>query len=90
MRHRQTYLGFRLTGEWGVFEIKVNWKKAILSAVVGSIVWTLALTPYVVFAVGMKLEQYLSWLLMEFILVPPIAPLVFWVTEKVLKKFGAT
>jgi hypothetical protein len=74
----------------GESETKVNWKKAILSAVIGSVVWTLALTPYVIFAVGMTLEQYLSWLLMEFILVPPIAPLVFWVTEKALKRSGTT
>lgn len=66
--------------------MKVNWRKAVLSAVIGSIVWSIALTPYVVLAVGMTLEQYLLWLVMEFILVPPIAPIVFWVTEKVVKK----
>ena len=64
-----------------------SWKKVLLSAIVGACIWTVALSPYVIFIVGMNYTQYLSWLVMEFILVPPIAPIVFYVTEKVTVRF---
>lgn len=65
----------------------MNWKKTLISSVVGAILWTICLTPYVVFVTKMTPEQYISWLGMQFVLVPLIAPLVFWGTEKVNKKF---
>jgi len=66
----------------------MNWKKTIISSVVGAILWTVCLTPYVWFVTKMTIDQYISWLGMQFILVPLIAPIVFWGTEKVNKKFA--
>ena len=66
----------------------MNWKKTLISSIVGAILWTVCLTPYVWFVTRMTIEQYISWLGMQFILVPLIAPVVFWGTEKVNKKFA--
>ena len=64
-------------------------KKVLLDAFIGFILWSLFLTPYVILVVKSTFEQYLWWLLMEVILVPPIAPIVIkitlWVEKKVLK-----
>jgi len=62
--------------------------EVIISALLGAALWTIALTPYVVLVTRMTIEQYKSWIVMEFILVPPVAPIVFWVTKRVLKKMG--
>ena len=62
-------------------------KKTLVSSIVGAITWTAALTPYVVIITKMTWNQYVSWLGMQFVLVPIIAPVVFWVTEKALKRF---
>lgn len=66
--------------------MKINWRKFVVSAVVGSVVWSLTLTPYVIFVLGMDVGQYTMWLLMQFIIVPPIAPLVYFLTERVNRK----
>lgn len=63
-------------------------KKTIISAIVGAISWTLLLTPYMVVITKVSREQYVSWLGMQFILVPIVAPIVFWATEKTLKRFN--
>ena len=62
--------------------------EVIISAFLGAILWTIALTPYVLLVTQMTIEQYKSWIVMEFILVPPVAPFVFWATKRVLKKIG--
>jgi len=63
-------------------------KKTLISSIVGAITWTALLTPYVVFITKMTWTQYLSWLGMQFILVPLISPIVFWITERTLKRFS--
>ena len=62
----------------------MNIKKTLITSIVGAIAWTVLLTPYVVLVTKMTTEQYVSWLGMQFILVPIIAPVVFWITEKTL------
>ncbi len=61
----------------------MNIKKFIISAVVGAICWTVLLTPYMFLVVRNTLEQYISWLGMQFILVPLVAPIVYWLTQKI-------
>jgi hypothetical protein len=61
----------------------------IISAVLGAILGTIIMTPYVLLVTKMTIEQYKSWVVMEFILVPPVAPAVFWATKLVLKKMGS-
>lgn len=69
--------------------MKISWKqikKVVLSAIVGAIAWSGFLTPYVILVSKMNLIQYLTWLLMEFTLVPFVAPLVFIITQWVLRR----
>jgi len=71
-----------------IVEIKtMNFKKILATSIIGAILWTIALTPYVILITNMTMKQYLSWLGMQFILVPIIAPIVFLITEKILRKF---
>ena len=64
----------------------INWKKILLEAVLGFILWTLFLTPYMIFVVRTSLEQYILWLGMQACLIPPLAPLVFKITKYLEKK----
>lgn len=61
-------------------------KKFALEAFIGFVLWTLFLTPYMWFIVKTTIDQYLNWLVMEALLVPPIAIVVInatnWITEK--------
>ena len=65
----------------------MNLKKILLEAVTGFIFWTLFLTPYMIFIVQTTTEQYISWLGMQGILVPVIAPIVFRMTKWVIDKY---
>lgn len=57
-------------------------KEILLEAFLGFILWTLFLTPYMIFIVKTTMVQYISWLGMQAILVPIIAPIVFRITKK--------
>lgn len=57
----------------------MNWKKIFVEAIAGFIGWTSLLTPYMVFVVRVTFRQYLSWILMQIILVPFIAPVDYQV-----------
>jgi membrane protein DedA with SNARE-associated domain len=61
-------------------------KKFIVEAVVGFVLWTAILTPYVLLVTLMTLSQYLSWLLMQAIIVPPVAIVVVRVTNRFTKR----
>jgi len=50
----------------------------LLQALAGFLFWTIALTPYMVFIVKTTWKQYMKWMLMELILIPPLAPLSVW------------
>jgi len=56
-------------------------KRLLVEALVGSVTWTIFLSPYVIFVTKLTLTQYVSWLGMQFVLVPPISPVVFRLTE---------
>jgi uncharacterized membrane protein YbhN (UPF0104 family) len=67
--------------------MKSTIKKYLLQAVVGFALWTGFLTPYMLLVTRITFDQYLFWLLMQAILVPLIAPIVFKVTIICEKKF---
>jgi hypothetical protein len=61
-------------------------EKFVFTAIAGAILWTGFLTPYMFIVVGCSWEQWINWVVMEFTLVPIVAPFVFFVTEIGLKK----
>jgi len=65
-------------------------KKFAIEAFCGFVMWTIALTPYMIWVTKVSLEQYVSWVIMEAALVPPIAIVVVnatnWIVKKVLGK----
>jgi hypothetical protein len=68
---------------------KIDWKQVVVEAFAGFVGWTVALTPYMILVTKVTFEQYLWWVLMEIILVPPIAPIVIrftsWLKKKILR-----
>jgi hypothetical protein len=64
-------------------------KKLLLEAIIGFALWTGVLTPYVLVVTQMTLNQYLSWLVMQAIIVPPVAIIVLRVTNYVTKQFAS-
>jgi len=63
-------------------------EKTLVEAVLGFVLWTAILTPYVIFVTKLSLEQYLSWLIMEAIIVPPAAVVVVKITNWLTKRFN--
>lgn len=61
-------------------------KGILIEAIVGFIFWTTSLTPYTLIVMQVTLTQYLQWVLMEAILVPPLAILAFRLTYKVKRR----
>lgn len=70
-----------------VDEFKV--KKIVLEALIGFVMWTSILTPYVLLVTNMTMPQYLSWLVMQAVIVPPVAVVVVratnWLTKRLSK-----
>ena len=62
-------------------------KRIIVQAIMGFILWTIILSPYMVFIVKTSEEQFVDWIMMQGIIIPPVAPFVVWVTNKVTKRF---
>jgi len=62
-------------------------KKLLLEAIIGFVLWTAILSPYVLLVTQMSFSQYLSWLLMQAIIVPPVAVFVVRVTNYLTKRF---
>ena len=56
----------------------------ILSAIVGAVFWTASLTPYMVFVVKMRWDQIPQWIAMQFMIIPPLAPIAVWIDKKVV------
>lgn len=61
-------------------------KKFAIEALLGFILWTAILTPYMWFIVQTSLKQYIDWVIMEAIIVPPVAIVVVNITNKVVGK----
>ena len=61
----------------------------LVEALAGFIFWTVALTPYMLFIVKVTFKQYLGWIGMQLILVPPLASFsvrfIVWLRNKLLK-----
>lgn len=61
-------------------------KKYLIEAFLGFVLWSILLTPYMIFVTKVSLDQYLYWLLMEAIVVPPCSIIVINITNKIEKK----
>ena len=63
-----------------------NVKKFLRDALVSFIFWTGSLTPYMLWIVGVDPSQYVAWISMQAIIVPPlgaICALIFrWIDKK--------
>ncbi|MDP2909299.1 MAG: hypothetical protein Q8N77_05835 [Nanoarchaeota archaeon] len=60
-------------------------KQFLKDAVISFLYWTLTLTPYMVFVVKTDFQQYIAWVGMQAILVPPLGA-VFSIIARRLKK----
>jgi len=64
-------------------------KKFLLEALAGFIFWTGCLTLYMIFVVKVNFTQYLGWISMQALLVPPLAPFsvrfINWFVKRVMK-----
>jgi len=59
--------------------------RTLIQSFTGCILWTIFLTPYMLFIIGISMTQYVSWFSMQWVLVPFIAPVVFYLTTKIEK-----
>lgn len=62
-------------------------KQFIKDAVISFIFWTVALSPYMILVVKTTLEQYIAWVGMQAILVPPLGA-IFSIIARKLKPKG--
>jgi len=60
-------------------------KQFIKDAVISFIYWTLTLTPYMLFVVKASFEQYVAWVGMQAILVPPLGAIFSIIVRKIKK-----
>jgi hypothetical protein len=58
----------------------------LAEGLVGSFLWIVFLTPYIFLVVKSIMEQYFWWLVMEFVLVLPLAPIIYRSTSYLKKK----
>jgi hypothetical protein len=68
---------------------KINVKKVIVEALVGFVLWTIFLSPYMIFVTGLTFGQFLRWMLMQMVISPPIAVMVVNVANRAVKRLGA-
>lgn len=65
-------------------------KTFLVEALAGFIFWTLALTPCMMLVVKVTFKQYLGWIGMQLILVPPLAPFsvqfMNWFRKKITER----
>ena len=57
-------------------------KQFLKDALVSFLYWTLVLTPYMVFVVGVDAKQYLAWAGMQAVLVPPLGAVYSIIARK--------
>lgn len=60
-------------------------KKYLYEGVIGCILWTVLLTPYMLLITRMTTSQYITWVIMEIILIIPLSPIVFRITKFIMK-----
>lgn len=61
-------------------------KKYLMEGIIGCILWTIFLSPYMLLITKMSTLQYISWIIMEIILIIPLAPIVFRITNYIMKQ----
>lgn len=66
----------------------MNIRKLLLEAALGFVLWTVLLSPYMLWIVGMTPAQYGAWLLMQAVIVPPVAVVVVRATNAVTQRLG--
>ena len=64
----------------------IRLKEFIIEAIAGCVLWTIALSPYMIFVTKMTLEQYTTWIIMEIVLIIPLSPVVYRITKRIKKK----
>ena len=57
-----------------------------MEGVIGCILWTILLSPYMLLITKMTAIQYILWIVMEIILIIPLAPIVFRLTKYIMKQ----
>lgn len=60
-------------------------KQFATDAIISFFYWTLVLSPYMIFVVKANFEQYIAWVAMQIILVPPLGA-VFSIIARKMKK----
>lgn len=60
-------------------------KQFLKDAVVSFFYWTAVLTPYMIFVVKTTVDQYISWVVMQAILVPPLGAVFSIIVRKIKK-----
>ncbi|MCX6711442.1 MAG: hypothetical protein NT139_00175 [Candidatus Woesearchaeota archaeon] len=61
-------------------------KQFVKDAIISFFYWTLILTPYMVFVVKTNLQQYIAWVGMQAILVPPLGAVFSIIARKLKSK----
>jgi len=58
----------------------------VKDAVISFFYWTIALTPYMIFVVKTTMDQYVAWVGMQAILVPPLGAVFSIIARKIKSK----
>jgi hypothetical protein len=61
-------------------------KQFIKDMIISFVYWTLALSPYMIFVVKTTLEQYIAWVGMQAILVPPLGAIYSIIARRLKSK----
>ena len=61
-------------------------KQFIIDAFAAFIFYTITLTPYMLIIVKTTLEQYIAWLIMQAVLVPPLGAIFAIIARKIKLK----
>ena len=64
---------------------KTRFKRFAVEALMGFILWTLLLTPYMLWVTNLTWDQYCSWLVMQAVIIPWMSVIVITITNKVVK-----
>jgi hypothetical protein len=59
--------------------------QVLKDAVISFLYWTITLTPYMLFVVGVDSAQYWKWVGMQAIIVPPLGAGFSWIARKLKK-----
>jgi len=61
-------------------------KQFIKDMIISFVYWTLALSPYMIFVVKTTLNQYIAWVGMQAILVPPLGAIYSIIARRLKSK----